>query len=88
MYTVDSSNLPGAGDSGAAAFALFAGGRFWYKGRRPSAPDGGDYMSRFIDYMLYNVFEPGLDWVLHHPIISVVAVVLLIYVSVRNYKML
>ena len=45
-------------------------------------------MSRFIDYMLYNVFEPGLDWVLHHPIISVVAVVLLIYVSVRNYKML
>lgn len=45
-------------------------------------------MSRFIDYMLQNVFEPSLNWVLSHPIVSVVAVGLLIFFAARNYKML
>jgi hypothetical protein len=45
-------------------------------------------MSRFIDYMFYNVFEPSLNWVLNHPIISVVAVGLLIFFAARNYRML
>jgi len=45
-------------------------------------------MSRFIDYMLQNVLEPSLNWVLHHPVISVVAVGLLIFFAARNYKML
>lgn len=45
-------------------------------------------MSRFIDYIFNNVFEPALAWVLNHPIISVALVGLLIFVSVRNYRML
>jgi hypothetical protein len=45
-------------------------------------------MSRFLDYVMLNVFEPALGWVLNHPIISGVGVLLLIYVSVRNYRML
>lgn len=45
-------------------------------------------MTRFIDYMVYNVFEPSLNWVLSHPIISVLAVGALIFFSVRNYRML
>jgi hypothetical protein len=45
-------------------------------------------MGRIIDYALYNVFEPTLNWVLSHPIISVLGVVALVYFSVRNYRML
>jgi len=45
-------------------------------------------MSRFIDYILANVFEPTLGWVLNHPILSVLAVGALIFFSVRNYRML
>jgi hypothetical protein len=45
-------------------------------------------VTRFIDYMVYNVFEPSLNWVLSHPIISVLAVGALIFFSVRNYRML
>jgi hypothetical protein len=45
-------------------------------------------MSRLIDYVLYNICEPALGWVLHHPIISVLAVGALIFFSVRNYRML
>jgi hypothetical protein len=47
-----------------------------------------DHLNKFLDYSLRNVFEPSLNWVLNHPIISVVAVVALIYFSVRNYRML
>ena len=45
-------------------------------------------MSRFVDYMLFNYFEPALGWVLSHPIVSRVGVLALIYFSVRNYRML
>lgn len=45
-------------------------------------------MSRFLDQVMMNVFEPALSWVLQHPIVSGVAVLLLIYVSVRNYRMM
>jgi hypothetical protein len=45
-------------------------------------------MSRFVDYMLFNYFEPALGWVLSHPIVSSVGVLALIYFSVRNYRML
>jgi hypothetical protein len=45
-------------------------------------------MGRIIDYTLYNIFEPALAWVLHHPIISSLAVLALIFFSVRNYRML
>jgi hypothetical protein len=45
-------------------------------------------MGRFIDYIVGNLFEPALAWVLNHPIISVVAIGALIFFSVRNYRML
>lgn len=45
-------------------------------------------MSRAIDYIVQNIFEPSLNWVLNHPIISVIAVAALIFFSVRNYRML
>jgi hypothetical protein len=44
-------------------------------------------IDRLFDLGLRYVFEPGLDWVLDHPIVSVVAVVLLVYWSVRGYRM-
>ncbi len=47
-----------------------------------------DRVNRFIDYLSRHVFEPGLGWVIDHPIVSVVVVVALIYFSVRNYRML
>ncbi|MGE5219941.1 MAG: hypothetical protein ACM3SP_23310 [Chloroflexota bacterium] len=45
-------------------------------------------MGKFIDYVVVNIFEPSLEWVLNHPIISVLAVGALIFFSVRNYRML
>jgi hypothetical protein len=45
-------------------------------------------MDRAIDYIVQNIFEPSLNWVLNHPIISVLVVGALIYFSVRNYRML
>lgn len=45
-------------------------------------------MGRFIDYVLYNILEPALGWVINHPIISVLVVGALIFFSVRNYRML
>ncbi|HEY7716770.1 MAG TPA: hypothetical protein VIE90_19805 [Candidatus Binatia bacterium] len=45
-------------------------------------------MSRFVDYIMSNFFEPSLNWVLNHPIVSTIVIALLIYVSVRNYRML
>lgn len=45
-------------------------------------------MSKFIDQIVTNVFEPVLGWVLNHPLLSVLAVGALIFFSVRNYRML
>ncbi len=45
-------------------------------------------MGKFIDYVVINVFEPTLAWVLNHPFLSVLAVGALIFFSVRNYRML
>jgi hypothetical protein len=67
-------------------FLLFAPPPFWYKG--PIPRDRRPDVTRLIDYMVYNVFEPSLNWVLSHPIISVLAVGALIFFSVRNYRML
>jgi len=35
-----------------------------------------------------DVFEPALNWVLQHPIVSVGVVFIVIFFSVRNYRML
>jgi hypothetical protein len=45
-------------------------------------------LDKLYELSLRYVFEPGLNWVLDHPIISVVAVILLVYWSVRGYRML
>jgi hypothetical protein len=45
-------------------------------------------MGKAVDYIVQNIFEPGLNWVLNHPILSVVAVGLLIFFAARNYRML
>ena len=45
-------------------------------------------ISRLIDLGLRYVFEPGLNWVIDHPIISVLIVVGLVYWSARGYRML
>jgi hypothetical protein len=45
-------------------------------------------LNKFFDLSLRYVLEPGLNWVLEHPIISVVVVVALVYWSVRGYRIL
>ena len=45
-------------------------------------------MDSAVEYIIQNIFEPSLGWVLNHPIISGIAVLALIYFSVRNYRML
>jgi hypothetical protein len=47
-----------------------------------------DKISKLIDLGLRYVFEPGLNWVLDHPIISLLVVVGLVYWSARGYRML
>jgi hypothetical protein len=47
-----------------------------------------DQISRLFDLLLQHALEPGLNWVLDHPIVSVVVVVVLVYWSVRGYRML
>ena len=47
-----------------------------------------DRLSKFFDLSLRYALEPGLNWVLEHPIISVVVVVGLVYWSVRGYRLL
>jgi hypothetical protein len=45
-------------------------------------------IGKVIDFSLRYVFEPGLNWVLDHPIISLLLVVGLVYWSARGYRML
>jgi hypothetical protein len=46
------------------------------------------YLEKFFDLSLRYVFEPGLNWVIDHPAVAVVAVVGLVYWSVRGYRMI
>jgi hypothetical protein len=47
-----------------------------------------DEISRLVDLGLRYVFEPGLNWVLDHPVITLLVVVGLVYWSARGYRML
>jgi hypothetical protein len=47
-----------------------------------------DRISKVLDLGLRYVFEPSLNWVIDHPLISVAIVFALVYFSVRNYRML
>ncbi len=41
-----------------------------------------------MDLGLSYVLEPGLNWVLDHPIISLLVVIGLVYWAARGYRML
>jgi hypothetical protein len=45
-------------------------------------------LTKFFDLSLRYVFEPGLNWVIDHPLISVAVVIGLVYWSVRGYRMI
>lgn len=47
-----------------------------------------DRLSRLLDLTLSYVLEPGVNWVIDHPIISVLAVVAMVFWSMRGYRML
>ncbi len=47
-----------------------------------------DSFARWFELSFRDVFEPGLNWVLSHPIISVAAVFIVLFFSIRNYRML
>jgi hypothetical protein len=45
-------------------------------------------IEKFFDLCLRYVFEPGLNWVIDHPAVSVIVVVALVYWAVRGYRMI
>ena len=47
-----------------------------------------DRLSRLLDLTLSYVLEPGVNWVIDHPIISVLTVVAIMFWSMRGYRML
>jgi hypothetical protein len=47
-----------------------------------------DRLNKFLDLTMRYALEPGLNWVLEHPVISVVVVIALVYWSVRGYRIL
>jgi hypothetical protein len=46
------------------------------------------WLEKGFDWTVRFVFEPGVEWVIDHPIISVVVVIALVYWSVRGYRMM
>jgi len=47
-----------------------------------------DLLSRYFELLSRHALEPALMWVLNHPIVSLVVVFVIVYVSMRNYRML
>jgi len=47
-----------------------------------------DRLEKLFDLSVRYVFEPGLEWAIAHPIVSVAVVVALVYWSVRGYRIL
>jgi hypothetical protein len=47
-----------------------------------------DRITRYFDLAMRYVLEPGVDWVIAHPIITLIVVVALVYWSVRGYRMI
>jgi hypothetical protein len=45
-------------------------------------------LANLLEFATRRVFEPAFDWVLDHPIISVLVVLGLIFWAVRGYRML
>ncbi len=47
-----------------------------------------DRIDKYFDLTMRYALEPGVNWVIDHPILSVLVVVALVYWSVRGYRML
>jgi hypothetical protein len=47
-----------------------------------------DRINKYFDLTMRYALEPGVNWVIDHPILSVLVVVALVYWSVRGYRML
>jgi len=47
-----------------------------------------DRIEKYFDLTMRYALEPGVNWVIDHPILSVLVVVALVYWSVRGYRML
>jgi hypothetical protein len=47
-----------------------------------------DRIDKYFDLTMRYALEPGVNWVIDHPIVSVLVVVALVYWSVRGYRML
>ena len=47
-----------------------------------------DLLSRYFELLSRQALEPALAWVINHPIVSLVVVFVMVYVSMRNYRML
>ena len=47
-----------------------------------------DRLSRLLDLTLQYVLEPGVNWVIEHPIISVLVIVAMVFWSMRGYRIL
>ena len=45
-------------------------------------------LNKVFDGAVRYVLEPGVNWVIDHPMNSVAVVVLLVYWSVRGYRMI
>lgn len=47
-----------------------------------------DHLSRYFELISRHALEPALMWVINHPIVSLIVVFAMVYVSIRNYRML
>jgi hypothetical protein len=47
-----------------------------------------DRITKYFDLTMRYVLEPGVNWVIAHPILSLVVVVALVFWSVRGYRVL
>jgi len=47
-----------------------------------------DLLSRYFELISRHALEPALTWVINHPIVSLIVVFAMVYVSMRNYRML
>jgi hypothetical protein len=47
-----------------------------------------DRIIKYFDLTMRYVLEPGVNWVIAHPILSLAVVVALVFWSVRGYRML
>lgn len=47
-----------------------------------------DLVARYFEIVSRYAFEPALELVIKHPFISLIAVFVIVYISMRNYRML